>query len=182
MNRSIRTIVLGSLLLMLSEGGLGQDERGEPDKEATAPGGFFFPEWDSLSRNGYVGVFPVSRLSGYHVFGSDQSAHAVGDVSGTPFVFHSGPDYCGWIGIPGFGWFGCGLHPVSSTIGINRNQVDESRSGAEQAVHLTQGMSKAKVSETVGSPSKKILLGAKEVWEYSGYSLLFESGSLKEIR
>lgn len=178
MNWAIRIIVFSSLVVMLCGGGLSQDEGREQQKEGTSLGGFYFPEWDAQSDSGYVGVFPVSRLSGYHVFGSNQSPLSVGEVSGTPFVFHSGPDYCGWIGLPGFGWFGCGLQPFAQTSGASHDVS----SGTKQAIHLTQGMSKEEVLESVGSPSKKILLNTKEIWEYSGYSLLFESGALEEIR
>jgi hypothetical protein len=177
-NKTIQVILFSGLLSVLCSGGLGQGERGEEQKE----GGFYFPEWDSQSSNDYIGVFPVSRLSGYQVFGTSQPPQSLGEVSGTPFVFHSGPDYCGWIGLPGFGWFGCGAQAFTSTIGTDRSRIDRPSNEPAREIHLTKGMSKVAVMESVGSPTRKILLNGKEVWEYSGYSLLFESNSLKEIR
>jgi hypothetical protein len=51
-----------------------------------------------------------------------------------------------------------------------------------QSILLAEGMSEEQVLTAVGSPIQKVTLGERTVWKYSGYSLLFEGGSLKEIR
>jgi hypothetical protein len=149
----------------------GQDVDHEEDNRV--PGGFYLPN----SNRDYIGVFPITRLSGYHVYRAGEPAQSVGGISGSPFIFHSGPSYCGWIGIPGLGWFGCGLDP-----NLSLAPMSHSSAGGTTSIQLAEGMSRETVLEAVGAPDKKILLGLKEIWEYKGYSLLFESGGLKEIR
>jgi len=51
-----------------------------------------------------------------------------------------------------------------------------------ETVRLAKGMSQEEVLKLIGSPSNKILMEQKELWGYSGYSLLFESRVLKDIR
>jgi hypothetical protein len=140
----------------------------------TPSGGFYFPELDTQSADGYVGVFPVKRLSSYYLHGTHRGRLLVGEISATPFVLHSGPDSCGWLGFPGFSWFGCGLHP---------GLITASPDGLGNSVYLTKGMTKGEVLESLGRPARRVFLGQKEIWEYSGgYSLLFDSDQLKEIR
>ncbi|MBI4457133.1 MAG: hypothetical protein HY644_14720 [Acidobacteria bacterium] len=51
-----------------------------------------------------------------------------------------------------------------------------------QSMLLSEGMEEEEVMKRLGSPSERIQLGEREVWKYSGYSLFFEGGKLKEIR
>ena len=84
--------------------------------------------------------------------------------------------------MPGLGWFGCGLHPYLPPVAAAAQGTSIGQEAMTEAVELAEGMSRQEILETVGPPSRKILLGLKEVWEYGTYSLLFESGALKEIR
>ena len=43
-------------------------------------------------------------------------------------------------------------------------------------------MDEDQVVRAIGSPVQRVQLGGRTVWKYSGYSLLFEGGKLKEIR
>jgi hypothetical protein len=178
----MRTLGLGITLLSLCLSGLAQGEDSDEEGSAGVPGGFYFPNWDRQSKTDYVGVFPISSLSGYYVYGTGKPAQLVGEISGSPFVFHSGPRYCGWIGLPGLGWFGCGLHPDLPTTPARSVPTTGAYNIRSTSIRLAQGMSREEVIASVGSPSKKIQLGQKEIWEYTGYSLLFESGGLREIR
>ncbi|HEY2931503.1 MAG TPA: hypothetical protein VGK99_07130 [Acidobacteriota bacterium] len=51
-----------------------------------------------------------------------------------------------------------------------------------QSTLLAEGMQEEEVVKRLGSPLQRIQLGERQVWKYSGFSLLFESGLLKEIR
>ncbi len=52
----------------------------------------------------------------------------------------------------------------------------------QQSILLKEGMDEDQVVQAVGSPVQRVQLGERTVWKYSGYSLLFEGGKLKEIR
>jgi hypothetical protein len=179
---SIKAMILSSIVLTLSMFvcSFAQERPDDSREEEQVPGGFYFPDWDPQSKHDYVGVFPVTRRTGYYVYRAGEPARLVGGITGTPFVFHSGPQYCGWIGLPGFGWFGCGLGPYPET--MRAAPGVDSPSTTPTSVRLEEGMSQNRVLDAVGPPSRKVLLGLKEIWEYKGYSLLFESGTLKEIR
>jgi len=67
------------------------------------------------------------------------------------------------------------------------NPLEQTQSGSQetklaQSILLAEGMNEEQVLGAVGSPIQKVTLGERTVWKYSGYSLLFEGGSLKEIR
>jgi hypothetical protein len=55
-------------------------------------------------------------------------------------------------------------------------------SALQQSILLKEGMDEDQVVQAVGSPVQRVQLGERTVWKYSGYSLLFEGGKLKEIR
>lgn len=50
------------------------------------------------------------------------------------------------------------------------------------SILLEADMGEDEVMARLGSPTDRIRLADREIWKYSGYSLLFESGKLKEIR
>ena len=50
-----------------------------------------------------------------------------------------------------------------------------------ESILLSEGMSQEGVMEFLGSPIQRIRLGEREVWKYSGYSLVFETGRLQAI-
>jgi len=52
----------------------------------------------------------------------------------------------------------------------------------DRSLLLSRGMSDAAVMGQLGSPIQRSRLGNRELWRYSPYSLLFESGVLTEIR
>ena len=172
-------ILLFSLAL-LSMFALAQEPTDERPVVREGVGGFHFPHDDGS----HTTISRPSRLSSYYLYSSDGPVQLVGEASGAPFVFHAGPQYCGWIGVPGLGWYGCGLHPYLPPLIAAGSATVESPSDETTAetIRLTEGMGQQEVLETVGSPKRKILLGLKEVWEYARFSLLFESAALKEIR
>ncbi|MBI4445012.1 MAG: hypothetical protein HY645_03805 [Acidobacteria bacterium] len=51
-----------------------------------------------------------------------------------------------------------------------------------ESILLEEGLTEEEVMRRLGSPLQRIQMGVREVWRYSGYSLIFESGKLKEIR
>jgi hypothetical protein len=50
------------------------------------------------------------------------------------------------------------------------------------SVLLSEGMDQEEVMLLLGSPLQSVKMGEREVWKYSAFSLLFEFGTLKEIR
>lgn len=177
-----RTLGFGIVLSSLFVSGICVGEDRSEEEHVGAPQGFYFPEWDSHSQGNYVGVFPVSPRSTYYVYGADQQKELIGQISGSPFVFHSGPEFCGWIGLPGIGWFGCGFHPYLSPHPTRDTLTTEPSTVPTTSVQLERGMSRDEVLDSAGQPSRKILMARKEIWEYKHFSLLFESGTLTEIR
>ena len=63
-----------------------------------------------------------------------------------------------------------------------RKPPDASRSTLSESLLLKEGMDEEAVMSVLGSPVQRVTLGSKEVWKYSGYSLLFEKGRLTEMR
>ncbi|HSR51520.1 MAG TPA: hypothetical protein VLV83_11875 [Acidobacteriota bacterium] len=61
-------------------------------------------------------------------------------------------------------------------------EPDDRNFSFSESLLLEEGMSKEQVMGLLGSPLRRIRLGSREVWRYSGYSLVFEQGSLKEMR
>jgi len=177
-----RTVAFGIVLFSFAANALCTGEDGSKRKAADVPRGFYFPELDPHSQNNYVGVFPVSPRSTYYVYGADRQEELIGEISGAPFAFHSGPEFCGWIGLPGIGWFGCGLHPHLSPAPRSDKADMETSNGPATSVRLEKGMSREEVLDFTGQPSRKILMARKEIWEYKHFSLLFEAGTLIEIR
>ncbi|MBI2822838.1 MAG: hypothetical protein HYX74_11505 [Acidobacteria bacterium] len=64
----------------------------------------------------------------------------------------------------------------------NRDPFHAERRQEIRSIVLSEGLSEDEVVARVGSPLQRIQLGDREVWRYSGYSLLFEKGLLTEIR
>lgn len=58
------------------------------------------------------------------------------------------------------------------------------RNTASNSLLLKEGMDEEAVLGKLGSPIQRIGLAGsgREIWQYSGYSVIFESGKLKEIR
>jgi hypothetical protein len=59
---------------------------------------------------------------------------------------------------------------------------ESQHSALRQSILLKEGMDEDQVVRAIGSPVQRVQLGERTVWKYSGYSLLFESGKLREIR
>jgi hypothetical protein len=47
---------------------------------------------------------------------------------------------------------------------------------------LVEGMNEEEVMKALGSPVERISLGETQVWKYSGFSVRFQAGKLKELR
>ena len=107
------------------------------------------------------------------------------------FHFHAGPDSAPFFFGPSYGYNSFAAGPTGSGW---HSFVDEwkdrspgqkepgTSTGLSQSLLLKEGMSEEEVAQALGSPIQRIRLGGKEIWKYSGYSLLFEGGTLKEMR
>jgi hypothetical protein len=47
---------------------------------------------------------------------------------------------------------------------------------------LVEGMNEEEVMKALGTPVERISLGETQVWKYSGFSVRFQAGKLKELR
>jgi len=56
------------------------------------------------------------------------------------------------------------------------------QSQLSRSLVLSRGMDEEAVVRLLGSPLERIRLEEREIWKYSGYSLVFESGILTDIR
>lgn len=145
-------------------------------------------EGAQFRRVGRIGIFPIVRISGslaqglileHLVFGNPRG-DAIRQTRSTPFLFHSGRPFVGGLG------FGSGDRKYSSNFFIERwkdykptNNMNERET---RSILLEPELSEEAVMRILGSPIERIRLADKEIWKYSGYSLVFVSGSLKEIR
>lgn len=91
-----------------------------------------------------------------------------------------------FFGRPGFGQRGLsqGLYSSRSFVDAwkDRDPGLPLHGRLSDSILLEPGMSEAQVVKRLGTPLQKVQLAGREVWKYSGYSLLFERGSLVEIR
>ncbi len=59
---------------------------------------------------------------------------------------------------------------------------EEAWSDLTESRRLSEGMTGEEVALAVGTPLERSPVGTKQVWKYSSFSLLFQSGRLKWIR
>jgi hypothetical protein len=64
----------------------------------------------------------------------------------------------------------------------NRPPPQVAGTGLSQSILLSEGMNEEEIVGAIGTPLQRIKLGEREVWRYSGYSLLLENGALQDIR
>lgn len=165
----------------------------ESRKNAQAHFGFFGPggHRPSLFFGSRFGLFPPFLFPGSH------TRFIVGDPFfwGRSGLTTFGNDFRGYSSSPYpfvFGGWGYGTTtPAPSNYSSARfaqewsNQQPYRNDGAARitrSILLRDGMTDEQVMEKLGSPIERIQLENREVWKYSGYSLLFVGGKLKEIR
>ncbi len=118
---------------------------------------------------------------GRHFAGPDSFRFHAGPAGGAPFFFDSGyynyntlvvgSDRGGWD------WF------VEEWKDQDPRQEQQDPSDPlSESLLLQEGMSQDEVIRILGSPLQRVQLANREIWKYSGYSLLFEGGALKEMR
>jgi hypothetical protein len=167
---------------------------GQKDERTSRSGFIFgFPGSFGSGRGfgGHAGIFPVvpvprelrTALFLDHFLFRGHRSTGVGP-DGLFSRFSRSPH---WIfGRPGFGQRG-----PSQVLYSSRSFVDawkdrdpglSSHGRLSDSILLEPGMSEAQVVKRLGTPLQKVQLAGREVWKYSGYSLLFERGSLVEIR
>ncbi len=74
---------------------------------------------------------------------------------------------------------------VNSFLEQWRNQnpfTDRKGSGFAGSLLLSEGMQEEEVIKVMGSPIDRTSSGDSQVWKYSGFSLYFQDGKLKELR
>ena len=112
--------------------------------------------------------------------GPDSFRFHAGPAGGAPFFFDSGYNYNTVVAGPGRGgwdWF------VEEWRDQDPRQPQQNPSDPlSESLLLQEGMSQEEVMRALGSPIQRIQLADREIWKYSGYSLLFEGGALKEMR
>ncbi|HXK60524.1 MAG TPA: hypothetical protein PLP42_11590 [Acidobacteriota bacterium] len=106
---------------------------------------------------------------------------------GGPFGGFGSPYYYGFSG-----YYGMGPQPAlyNSARFVeewkDRDPVtakgESQGSSLQESILLSEGMDEDQVVQAIGSPLQRVQLGERSVWKYSGYSLLFQNGKLKEIR
>ena len=60
--------------------------------------------------------------------------------------------------------------------------MDRKGSGFAGSLVLSEGMQEEEVIKVMGSPIDRISSGDSQIWKYSGFSLYFQEGKLKELR
>lgn len=154
---------------------------------------FGFPGVFGPSRGfgGHAGIFPVVRVPrelGTALFLDHflSRRHAPTGIGPDRFFsgFHRSPHW--FSGRPGMARGGLAYGAFSSRSFVeawkDRNPGLQLHGSLSDSVVLEPGMSEAEVVRRLGAPLQRVQLAGREVWKYSGYSLLFESGSLLEIR
>lgn len=108
-----------------------------------------------------------------------------------PFRFHAGPGGAPFFFDPGYSYGTVYVGPdrggwdwfVEEWGDQYPRLPEEDASGSlSESLLLKEGMSPEEVMRVLGSPVQRIEMADRQVWRYSGYSLLFEGGALKEIR
>lgn len=153
----------------------------------------FFP-----GDRGFFAPRSVPPLGFFHFrvppeFGAAVFAHQFFVGGHRPFHLSPRRGFHGFWGGPGrYGFIPYARWGGTPTLYTSRTFVEQWRDrdpvgpspgeGATRSTLLSQGMDEAEVMGKLGSPVERVVLRDREVWKYSGYSLLFEGGRLKEIR
>ncbi len=171
---------------------------------------FFFNSGSFRHHGGFFPILPVGRETAGGLFlsrflFSDHRPTAAGlgnDFSYggypyyySPYSYYSNYPYGGGspYGMQFFGYQGFEARPALYNSArfveewkdrdpIAGRGSESQDSALQQSILLKDGMDEDQVVQAIGSPIQRVQLGERTVWKYSGYSLLFEGGKLREIR
>ena len=136
------------------------------------------------------GIFPGYRvprefatlfLIDHFLFGDSQPAPLGHDPHSFPIWSHQSTPFQGYR----YAGPGDSNYPSRSFVDQWKGRdpsITGSPSDFTGSTLLSEGMKPENVIRHLGSPLQRIQLREREVWRYSGYSLLFEGGVLREIR
>ncbi len=196
----MKTRLWGTALIVLLAGGLaaGQSHMGRTHgaREHRSVFGPFSLNPVAGFRS-HVGIFPVfgfprETAAGFLIndvlFGDYRPTRVGGralfcyDRYPYPYFYGSGGAYPPVY--DRFGWESPGFQDMSFVQEWKDRPPRQIASQPRQAesILLSEGMDEEAIIKAIGSPLQKIKLDDREVWKYSGYSLLLEGGRLKEIR
>ncbi|HLV01923.1 MAG TPA: hypothetical protein VKZ59_11690 [Acidobacteriota bacterium] len=145
-------------------------------------------EFGGTGKTRRIGIFPIIHVPGslarglvleHLVFGSPRG-NAVRATRSTPFLFHSGLPAEAGLGFVGKGKTSSSLFFIERWKDFEPTKPMEK--GETSSKLLKPGQSKEAVMRSLGSPVERIRFADKEIWKYSGYSLVFVSGLLQEVR
>jgi len=147
----------------------------------------FFPSFHSQ-----VGIFPVVRLPREFasLYFADRFLFGRHETTRVDKPFHLNL-YDPWSTYNGGWWYPNTNYGPTPALYDSRQFIEEWKNRpperkeapvSTQSILLQAGMGEEEVIKAVGIPLQKVILGERVVWRYSAYSLLFENGTLKEIR
>lgn len=182
-------LTLFLLPILMAQGSWGEGERLRRSRGSSQGVHWLTP---ARSFRTHVGIFPVvlPRQAGtvlfldHLLFHTHQPTRVV-----SPFPLRTFPSSRFFF--PGYFSGGFGGISGSSVYYSSRSFVeawkdlpvpDEGESRISRSLVLSEGMEEEKVVQVLGSPLSRIRMGERQVWKYSGYSLLFVDGKLREIR
>jgi hypothetical protein len=198
MKRQLLLVVLASLLV--SQGFAQPDSthwNSSRNRDHRGSSFGFFPgigRSDVFPGRGFrsnIGIFPVVRLprdfaslyfADRFLFGRHETTRV-----GRPFDLNLYDSSYGYYG----GWYPYAHYGPTPALYDSRQFIEEWKNRpperkeepvSTQSILLQAGMGEEEVVRAVGIPLQKVVLGERVVWRYSAYSLLFENGTLKEIR
>ncbi|RPJ58285.1 MAG: hypothetical protein EHM23_17990 [Acidobacteria bacterium] len=173
-------------------------------------GSFFFNSGSFGHRGGFFPFVPIGHGRGSGLFlnrflffdhrptaaGTGYEYLFGGNPYYSPYSYYSYYPYGGYGSPYGMSFFGYPGFDTGPALYNSARFVEEWKdrdpiagagsesqdSGLQQSILLKDGMDEDQVVQAIGSPVQRVQLGERTVWKYSGYSLLFEGGKLKEIR
>ncbi len=198
MKRRLLLVILASLLVSPSfaqpdsshwNGSRNRDHRGS--NFGLFPGSGRSDVFPGRGFRSNVGIFPVVRLPREFasLYFADRFLFGRHETTRVNRPFHLNL-YDPWGGYSG-GWYPYSNYGPTPALYDSRQFVEEWKNRpperkeepvSTQSILLQAGMGEEEVIKAVGIPLQKVNLGERTVWRYSAYSLLFENGTLKEIR
>jgi hypothetical protein len=148
-----------------------------------------FPVFWNRAPRTHVGLFPIQRwIAGYQPAVRGQRSFFGGVRQQERSSFYRNSHWQAALPFLGYREYHGGhrVQLYSSEDFVNRwayeslsNSTGVDFSGS---LILKKGMSSEEAMRHLGSPVQRNRMGEREVWRYSGYLLVFESGALVEIR